>query len=46
MYLKKIHKYGRTKYPKELLMIATGEEFNPMYYVNYLKDKYSKIYNI
>jgi len=42
----KIHKYGRTKYPKELLMIATGEEFNPMYYVNYLKDKYSKIYNI
>ncbi len=42
----KIHKYGSTKYPKELLKIATGEDFNPMYYVNYLKDKYSKIYNI
>lgn len=42
----KIHKYGKTKYPKELLKIATGEEFNPMYYVNYLKDKYSKVYNI
>lgn len=42
----KIHKYGATKYPKEILKLATGEEFDPMYYVNYLKDKYSKIYNI
>lgn len=42
----KIHKYGSTKYPKEILKLATGEDFNPMYYVNYLKDKYSKIYNL
>lgn len=42
----KIHKYGSTKYPKEILKIATGEDFNPMYYVNYLKEKYSKIYNL
>ena len=42
----KIHKYGATKYPKELLLIATGEEFDPMYYVNYLKDKYSMVYGI
>ncbi|QSX04754.1 carboxypeptidase M32 [Sedimentibacter sp. zth1] len=42
----KIHKYGATKYPKEILKIATGEDFNAMYYVNYLKDKYSKIYDI
>lgn len=42
----KIHKYGSSKYPKDILKLATGEDFNPMYYVNYLKDKYSKIYNI
>lgn len=42
----KIHKYGATKYPKEIMLIATGEEFNPMYYINYLKEKYSKIYDI
>ena len=42
----RIHKYGSTKYPKEILKLATGEDFNPMYYVNYLKEKYSKIYNL
>ncbi len=42
----KIHKYGSTKYPKELLLISTGEEFDAMYFVNYLKEKYSKIYGI
>lgn len=42
----KIHKYGASKSPKELMKIASGEEFNPQYYVNYLIDKYSKIYNI
>ena len=41
-----IHKYGASKYPKELIRIATGEDFNPNYYVDYLIDKYSKIYNI
>lgn len=43
---KKIHKYGASKYPKEILKIATGEDFDAKYYVNYLKEKYTKIYNL
>lgn len=42
----KIHKYGSSKYPKEILHLATGEDFNPNYYIKYLKEKYSKIYNL
>jgi carboxypeptidase Taq len=41
-----IHKYGRLKDPKELMVIATGEEPNSKYYVEYLLDKYSKLYEI
>ena len=41
-----IHKYGASKYPKDIIRIATGEDFNPNYYVDYLINKYSKIYNI
>lgn len=37
-----IHKYASSKTPKELMLIATKEPFNPMYYVNYLKEKFSK----
>ena len=40
----KLHKYGSSKTPKELLVMITGEEFNPKYYIEYLKDKYSKIF--
>ncbi len=41
----KIHQYGSSKTPKELLLSITGEEFNPRYYVDYLKDKYGKLYH-
>lgn len=41
-----VHKYGGSRLPEEILLQATGEKFNPQYYVNYLKEKYSKIYNI
>ena len=37
-----IHKYGSSKYPDEILRLATGEDFNPDYYVEYLINKYSK----
>lgn len=37
-----IHKYGASKYPDEILRLATGEDFNPDYYVDYLIAKYSK----
>ncbi len=40
----KIHQYGGSKTPKELLVEVTGEEFNPKYYIQLLKDKYGKLY--
>ena len=47
MWLKdKIHKYGSSKDPDEILFIATGEKFNPDYYINYLVNKFKKLYNI
>jgi len=41
----KIHQYGSSKTPKELMMMVTSEPFNPKYYIEYLIEKYSKIYN-
>jgi len=41
-----IHKYGGTYTPAKQIEIATGESFNPNYYIEYLCDKYSKLYNI
>ena len=38
----RVHKYGSSKYPDEILRLATGEDFNPDYYIDYLIDKYSK----
>lgn len=42
----KIHKYGKLKETPDIIKEVTGEELNPKYYIEYLKDKYSKIYNI
>ena len=39
-----MHKFGSSKDPNELLLDITGEEFNPKYYVQYLKEKYTKLY--
>lgn len=36
-----IHQYAQSKTAKELLQIATKEAFNPTYYVEYLKRKFS-----
>lgn len=41
-----IHKYGSSKFSKDILFIATKENFNPAHYVNYLVNKYSEIYGI
>ena len=40
----KIHNFGSSRTPKELLFDVTGEDFNPKYYIKYLKEKYSKLY--
>ena len=46
-YLKEhIHKYGNTVTPFEVIIRATGESFNPKYYIDYLKEKYTKLYEI
>ena len=42
----KIHKYGRLKDTSEIIKAVTGEDLNPRYYIEYLKKKYSKIYEI
>lgn len=41
-----IFQYSSMYDPKELFEKVCGEEFNPLYYVNYLKNKYSEIYGI
>lgn len=41
-----IHKYGATKNTNQILKDVTGEEFNADYYINYLKDKFSRLYGL
>lgn len=41
-----IHKYGAVYPTNELLKKVTGEEFNPDYYIRYLTDKYTKLYDL
>ena len=41
-----IHRHGKLKTSRELLMNMTGEDFNPRYYVDYLKEKYGKLYQV
>lgn len=41
-----IHQYGRIFRPIDLLKKITGENLNPNYFVNYLKNKFFPIYNI
>lgn len=36
----KIHQYAGSKTPKEILFHATGQSFDPNYYIEYLKDKF------
>ncbi len=41
-----IHQYGAIYNTNELLIKLTGEPFNSKYYIDYLKDKYKKIYHL
>ena len=44
-YLKDhIHRYGKTKTTNEILIDMMGEGFNPQYYIDYLKEKFGKLY--
>lgn len=42
----KVHYHGMVYSPDELIERATGEPFNPSYYVTYLKEKYTEIYKL
>lgn len=41
-----IHKFGKMKTPKQLIENMTGEKFNSQYYVDYLINKFSEVYEI
>ncbi|MBD3254644.1 MAG: carboxypeptidase M32 [Candidatus Lokiarchaeota archaeon] len=41
-----IFQYGRIFRPRELIMKVTGEDLNPNYFINYVKNKFYSIYNL
>ena len=41
-----IHRYGMSLTNLELIRNAFGEDFNPDYYISYLKNKFKSIYNL
>ena len=42
----KVHVHGAIYTPGELIKNITGEELNPKYFIEYLKNKYYKLYDI
>lgn len=42
----KVHHIGASKKNLEIIKLATGEDFNPRYYIDYLKNKFIDIYKI
>lgn len=42
----RIHKYGKLLKADELILSCCNEEFNPQYYIDYLKEKFSRIYGV
>jgi carboxypeptidase Taq len=41
-----IHQYGKLKKPLEILHDVTGEGLNPQYLIDYLYDKFGKVYQL
>lgn len=41
-----IHQYGKMKKPLEILHDVTGEGLNPKYLIDYLYEKYGKVYQL
>lgn len=41
-----IHQYGMLKKPVEILKDVTGEELNVTYFLEYLEEKYAKLYQL
>ncbi|TFG09058.1 MAG: carboxypeptidase M32 [Promethearchaeota archaeon] len=46
-YLKdNVYRYGKIYRSEDLITKITGESLNPAYFIKYLRDKYSQIYNV
>jgi carboxypeptidase Taq len=46
-YLKDhIYQYGKTYYARDLIKKVSGEDLNPMYFINYIEKKFYPIYGI
>ncbi len=41
-----IHCHGKTLKPTEIIEKVTGEAINPKYFIEYLEEKYSSVYNL
>ena len=41
-----VHQYGCRLTPQEVMIKATGEPFDPDYYLDYLEDKYTRLYHL
>ena len=41
-----IHQYGKLKTSRQMLKEVTGEDFNPQYYIDYLVEKYGRLYGV
>lgn len=41
-----VHQYGKSKTADEIIREFTGELFNPEYYIAYLYEKFSKVYQL
>ena len=41
-----IHKYGARYDAEEVMKLATGETFDPHYYLDYLEQKYTELYHL
>ncbi|MCR5773277.1 MAG: carboxypeptidase M32, partial [Butyrivibrio sp.] len=41
-----IHRYGCRYNADEIMLKATGKPFDVNYYLDYLEDKYTKLYNL
>ena len=44
--VEQIYKYGKVETPDEILQRVTGESLNIEHYIHYIKNKYSKLYNL
>ena len=41
-----VHQFGKVKTSRQILLDMTGEDFRPQYYVDYLKEKYGRLYHL